>query len=82
MPTDEILRQLHDKATRAMLLSPEERDSLDAWYAQQDKEEVAALAGRPPTEPLTALRGQVAVATAQLLTVTQQIQTLPAGYLK
>jgi len=76
MQTSELLKQLHDKATRGVALSAEEQASLNAWYAQQDKEEDAALAVTPPAEVLAALQGQVAAATAELLTVTQRIQTL------
>jgi hypothetical protein len=76
MPTDEIFQQLHDKATRGLPLTAEERARLDAWYGQQDQEEMATLAGPTPAETLAGLRDQVAAATARLVTITQRIQAL------
>ena len=36
MSTDELAKQLHDKATRGIALSTADQAKLDAWYAQQD----------------------------------------------
>src|SRR5437868_6284321 len=76
MTTPEDPQELHARASRGQALLPEERARLKAWYARQDQEEVALLAGRPPADTLTALRGQVEAATAQLVTVSQRIQAL------
>jgi len=78
MNTDEVARQLHDKATRGGTLSPEERACLEKWYAQQDQEENAALAGALSSQPIAALRAQVDVAVGQLGAVTHRIQALTA----
>lgn len=78
MPTDEVLKQLHEKATRGMTLSPAEQASLDAWYEQHDGDEAAALAGMSSSQALAALQAQVEAATARLVTVTHKLQSLAA----
>lgn len=68
--------RLHDKVTRGAELTAEERTRLEAWYAQQDREEAALLTEairQPVTNPL---QQEVAVATAQLQAVTQRIAEL------
>ncbi len=40
---DELGRQLHDRATRGIWLSAEERAQLEAWYAEMDQDEAADL---------------------------------------
>jgi hypothetical protein len=76
--TDEAFQALHDRLTRGMPLSAEERASLDTWYTQQDQEERAALGGAPVSERIRTLRTQVQSANGELITVTQRIQTLTA----
>ena len=78
MSTEELTKQLHDKATRGSVLSAAEQAQLEAWYAQQDQEERAILERATPPQTLAALRTQVETAVAQLLTVTQRIQELVA----
>lgn len=78
MSTDELAKQLHDKATRGIALSTAEQAKLEAWYAQQDTEENAILARTTPPQTLVTLQVQVDTAVAQLLTVTQRIQELVA----
>src|SRR5262245_1451704 len=78
MTTDQLGQQLHDKATRGEPLSAEEQAQLEQWYARHDQEESAALAGALPPQNLTALRARVDAAVAQLLIVTQRIQSLTA----
>jgi hypothetical protein len=41
--SDEAERELHDRATRGEYLTQEERDALEAWYAEQDEAEIAVL---------------------------------------
>ncbi len=36
---DELGRQLHDRATRGLWLTPEEREQLEAWYAETKRAE-------------------------------------------
>ncbi|OGG49716.1 MAG: hypothetical protein A3F84_16120 [Candidatus Handelsmanbacteria bacterium RIFCSPLOWO2_12_FULL_64_10] len=76
MDADELAKQLHDKATRGVGLSPDEQAKLDAWYARQDASESAMLAQTSPPQALVALQAQVDAAVAQLLTVTQRIRDL------
>ena len=78
MSTDELAKQLHDKATCGIALSTAEQAKLEAWYAQQDTEENAILARTTPPQTLVTLQVQVDTAVAQLLTVTQRIQELVA----
>jgi len=59
MSTDELVKQLHDKATRGIVLSTIEQAQLDAWYAQQDQEEGALLTQTSPPGTLVALQTQV-----------------------
>lgn len=41
MSTEELMKQLHDKATRGVVLSPAEQTQLAAWYARQDQSVMA-----------------------------------------
>ena len=59
-------KELHDRLTRGATLSAEETAALEAWYAEQDTDESAALSGPPRHEPLAALRQQVDGAIAEL----------------
>ncbi len=77
MNPDELARQLHDKATRGVPLSPTEQIHLHEWYARQDEQESALLRqAASPTTP--SLQAQVDAAIVQLGSITQQIQTLAA----
>jgi hypothetical protein len=69
-------KQLHDKATRGLPLSTDEQAMLLQWYAQVDKEEGKhlATAARPPD--LAALRQQVQANLAEIIAVSQKIQTM------
>lgn len=76
MDADELVKQLHDKATRGVVLSPDEQAQLDAWYARQDAAEGAMFAQTSPPQTLVVLQEQVDTAVVQLLTVTQRIRDL------
>jgi hypothetical protein len=78
MSCDERAQQVHDKATRGGVLSAEEQAQLDAWYAEQDRQEGAVLGPTGASPRLAMLHTQVEMALAQLLTVTQRIQALTA----
>ena len=77
---DASSRHLHDRATRGDTLTKAERTSLAAWYERQDAEEESWLAASAPQAEiaLRLLRNEVEAASAQMLTVTQDIQTLIA----
>jgi hypothetical protein len=76
MITDEVGRQLHDRATRGGSLTPEEHASLEAWYARQDAEDMARLAAAPLPPATAALRERVTATLAQLVHVTQRVHAL------
>ena len=74
--TDSQMQALHDRATRGDLLTDEERAQLEAWYTQQDQAELGLLQLGAPSESAVQLREQVAVAAAQLETISQQIRNV------
>ncbi len=76
MISDEVGKQLHDKATRGESLSPEERTQLENWYALQDDAESKELGLSATEKTLTTLQGQVDAALAQLVVVTKRIQEI------
>lgn len=70
---------LHDKATRGEALSPEERVRLDAWYAQQDTAEAAALTEPAADQTVAALQAEIAEATTQLEAAARRVRDLASG---
>jgi hypothetical protein len=78
MSREDRVRHLHDTVTRGGTLSAEEQAQLDAWYAEEDQREGVVLGPADASPRLTMLHSQVETALAQLLTVTQRIQTLTA----
>jgi hypothetical protein len=80
--TNEAYQSLHDKRTRGLALSAEEQASLDAWYAKQDDEEMAALAIAPATTVLTNLQTQVQAINAELQCTAQHIEEVTAANIR
>src|SRR5437879_4238124 len=78
MISDELARQLHDRASRGGPLSPDERQQLDEWLSIQDRAEAQLLSPKSVEPALVALRSQVEAALAQVGTVTRSIQQLCA----
>lgn len=76
MTADEQARQLHDGVTRGETLTADEQMLLNEWYARQDHEESAVLAGMSPPQTLAELRSQVDAAVAQLQSAAKRIQAL------
>jgi hypothetical protein len=76
MSLDELAQQLHDKATRGLVLSAEEQARLEAWYTEQDQQERMLLGPTGSSQRLATLHTHVDTALAQLLTVTHRIQEL------
>ncbi len=76
MVSDDLGRQLHDRATRGELLSAEEQSLLKNWYAFQDSAESDALGLTEDERALTTLQTQVEAALAQLTIVTKRIQEI------
>lgn len=75
MALEDLGPRLHDRATRGQSLTQEEEAALQAWYAQQDRAELALIV-RTPGQDATLLQQQVDVALAQLAKTTQQIRRL------
>ena len=75
MVSDELGKQLHDRATRGETLSAQERASLETWYAAQDRAEMDAL-GVSTTDTVAILQAQVDSVLEQLETAAKRIQEL------
>jgi peptidoglycan hydrolase CwlO-like protein len=75
MISDELGKQLHDRATRGETLSAQERASLETWYAAQDRAEMTALNLTTP-ETVAVLQAQVDSVLEQLETAAKRIQEL------
>ena len=73
MVSDDLGRQLHDRATRGELLSVEEQSLLKDWYVLQDSAESDAL-NLEDKDTLATLQTQVEEALTQLTIVTKRIQ--------
>lgn len=73
----EALLELHDRATRGSVLSIDERAQLRQWYAEQDQAEAEILA-RAPAPQTARLRAELDDAIAQLVAVSQQLQSQSA----
>ena len=69
---------LHDRSCRGELLSAEERQQLEAWYAEQDAGEEALLSRHRKVISQSPLQRQIEVLEASMVTLTQQIQSLSA----
>jgi len=78
MVSDDLAKQLHDRATRGELLSAEEQAQLENWYALQDSAESHALGMTAAEETAATLRSQVDAALVQLITVTKRVQEIAA----
>ena len=76
MVSDELGKQLHDRATRGETLSAEEQRQLDIWYTAQDYAEMAMLTLDTATKTVTSLQTQVDSVLIQLGIVTKQIQEI------
>ena len=75
MVSDELGKQLHDRATRGEALSAQERVSLEAWYAARDRAEMDAL-DLSTTETVAILQAQVDSVLEQLEAAARRIQEL------
>lgn len=74
MISDNLAKQLHDRATRGESLSAEEQTQLENWYAREDSAESKALGLTATEKTLATLQTQIDTALAQLMTVVQRIQ--------
>jgi hypothetical protein len=76
--SDEMGRELHDRATRGVPLSAEDQEQLEQWYTQQDQYETDRLTRAAPPGDLVQLRNEVDRALVQLQGVTQRVKALAA----
>lgn len=74
MISDNLAKQLHDRATRGESLSAEEQAQLENWYAREDDAENKVLGLAATEKTLAPLHAQVDDALAQLMTVVRRIQ--------
>jgi septal ring factor EnvC (AmiA/AmiB activator) len=78
MISDELARQLHDRATRGDELSADELAQLEHWYALQDSAESDVLGLTAAEKTSATLRARIDATLAQLMAVTKHIQELTA----
>ena len=76
MISDNLAKQLHERATRGEPLSAEEQTQLENWYAREDNAESKALGLTATEETLVTLQAQVDAALTQLMTVTERIHEI------
>jgi cell shape-determining protein MreC len=77
MVSDELGRQLHNRETLGESLTYQEQAQLEAWYAEQDRAEVAILsASQDSLSDPKNLQDQVNEAIEQLALSTQQLQRI------
>lgn len=76
MVTDELGKQLHDRATRGGVVSAEEQVQLEEWYAEQDRAEMEMLGLPAPANTAGELRAQVDSALTQLAAAAKRVQEL------
>lgn len=76
MVSDEIGKQLHNRATRGEVLSAEEQAQLEEWYATQDRAETDELGLTGAAKAVTALQAQIDSALVQIATIAKRIQEI------
>jgi hypothetical protein len=78
MIPDDIGQRLHDRATRGEALTAEEKEQLQRWYDEHDRQEMERLTAAPTPSGLADLQLRVQQATAQVVVQAQRIQALTA----
>ncbi len=77
MVSDELGMQLHDRETIGEPLTAQEKEQLEAWYAQKDVAETSMFeATQVPLPNLIVLQDQVDMAIEQLTTGVQRLQQI------
>lgn len=66
--------ELHDRATRGMVLTDAEQAELDAWYQRLDHEELHAVSINDSEKDQQRLRGELDIALDKLQKVVGQIR--------
>ena len=72
---DELVQQLHDRATRGQQLSPEEEAQLAAWYAELDRAETADL-GLSQAASESTLPARIEKTLVEISSAAQRIREL------
>lgn len=77
MLSDELGMQLHDRETTGETLTAEEKEQLEAWYAQKDLTEAAMLkAAQVPLPNLVFMQDRIDTAIFQLTVSVQRLQQI------
>ena len=76
MVSDELGKQLHNRATRGEALSTEEQAQLDAWYAEQDRVEAVLLQRTASSVSQTSLQTEIDSILHQITSAAQRIQDI------
>lgn len=77
MLSDELGMQLHDRETIGEQLTAQEKEQLDAWYAQKDAAEKSMIeAAQLPLPNLVALQDQVDTSIEQLTAGVQRLHQM------
>jgi hypothetical protein len=80
MASDDLMKQLHDKATRGEPLSAEEQAQLNNWSALEDQAEGQALGVPVNSSAIATLQAQVEAALTGLMTATKGMQAIAAEH--
>ena len=76
MSSDKIGRQLHDKATRGKVLTPEEHELLEKWYSGHDNVESELLTRDNEPQAEHILHKQIDPILIRIGTTAEQIHKL------
>ena len=76
MVSDELGKQLHDRATRGEALTIEEQAQLEAWYAEQDRVEAVLLQRTASSVSQTSLQTKIDSILHQITSAAQRIQDI------
>lgn len=76
MISNEIGLELHDRHTRGLVLSDEEKDILDQWYEEQDVEEANEVSLTRYEVNFPDFQRQINLALESILKMSEQLQQL------
>ncbi|WP_020396731.1 hypothetical protein [Thiolinea disciformis] len=76
MITDELGVQLHDKATRGLVLTEAEQQQLEQWYAEKDQEEGLVLANSTSSNVNPNLQAKIDATLIQIVVMAKRLQEI------
>jgi len=76
MVSDASGKQLHNRATRGEALSEEEQAQLNAWYDEQDREEMMMLRRDTPVEDQDSLQADIDSVLYRIGNTAKRIQSI------